>query len=426
METPVAAAGIYISVPFCKTKCTYCNFASGVFSKAKYRAYVDQLCADIVGAHEIAAGQQAEFVAAADSIYFGGGTPTILPASHIRQIFAALRARFDVARDAEITVECAPGTLGPEVLDVLLACGVNRISLGVQSFADEEARAVGRLHTRDAALRDVEVLRRAGIADINLDLIAGLPHQSAQSWQQSLDDAISTGVPHVSVYMLEVDEDSRLGTELLAGGARYHAHHVPDDDLIAELYEIACERLSAAGLAQYEISNFASRGHESRHNLKYWTRQPYFGFGVDAHSMLPPGPEPTRAGIDAIRFGMGDTLEAFLSAGNAARIAASSTVSIEGALEEELFLGLRLNRGVDLAALRRRYSSALLAGTHQKIAKLCSHGLLQHAGIQLQLTPRGRLLSNEVFAEFLAPRAAPAGGVTDARARHELHTAPVG
>ncbi len=194
--------------------------------------------------------------------------------------------QFEVQPDAEVTVECAPGTLNGATLESLLRCGVNRVSLGVQSFVDQEAAAVGRLHKRATVLEDIARLRAAGIANINIDLIAGLPHQTAESWDFSLAETIATGAPHVSVYMLEVDEDSRLGRELLAGGTRYHAHFVPDEEAMADFYLAACDRLASAGIAQYEISNFARAGFESRHNLKYWTRQPYFGFGVDAHSML--------------------------------------------------------------------------------------------------------------------------------------------
>ena len=178
------------------------------------------------------------------------------------------------------------------LIETLLQCGVNRVSLGVQSFVDQEAQSVGRLHKRSTVLEEIDRLRKAGIANINIDLIAGLPHQSEESWAFSVSETIATGVPHVSVYMLEVDDDSRLGRELIAGGSRYHAHFVPDEDATADFYEQACQMLASAGIAQYEISNFAraaspSQNNQSRHNLKYWTRQPYLGFGVDAHSMLP-------------------------------------------------------------------------------------------------------------------------------------------
>src|ERR1700686_4275910 len=263
--------GVYISVPFCKTKCRYCNFASDVFSRVVFERYVDRVCADIENASAAAVEMGGQIERAVDSIYLGGGTPTMLETPQLERIFAAVRSQFDVSREAEITVECAPGTLTEAVLQSLLRCGVNRVSLGVQSFVDQEAAAVGRMHKRSTVLEDIARLRAAGIANINIDLIAGLPHQTAESWEYSLSEAIATGASPVSVYMLEVDQDSRLGRELLAGGTRYHAHFVPGDEVTADFYETACERLDKAGVCQYEISNFARPGEESRHNLKYWT-----------------------------------------------------------------------------------------------------------------------------------------------------------
>src|SRR5215467_8669859 len=282
-------SGIYISVPFCRSKCTYCNFASGVFSAGQMGRYVERVIEDVQAFPAYVAHLGAAIPEAVDSIYLGGGTPSLLPPAELKKLFSALRREFNVMPSAEVTVECAPGTLNNETIQTLATLGVNRVSLGVQSFVDNEAASVARLHTREKTLSDIERLRGARIANINVDLIAGLPHQTRESWEYSLEQAIATGVPHLSVYMLEVDEDSRLGRELIAGGAKYHAHFVPDDDRTAEFYETACERLNAAGIAQYEISNFARAGLESQHNLKYWTRQPYAGFGVDAHSMLAAG-----------------------------------------------------------------------------------------------------------------------------------------
>ena len=215
--------GIYISVPFCRTKCSYCNFASDVFSRTVFERYVDRVCTDIGNVPQAASEMGGQIERAVDSIYLGGGTPTVLEAGQLERIFRAVRSEFDVRPDAEVTVECAPGTLSPAVVESLLRCGVNRVSLGVQSFVDPEAAAVGRLHTRAAVLEDIARLRAAGIMNINIDLIAGLPHQTAESWEFSLAETIAAGAQHVSVYMLEVDEDSRLGRELLAGGTRYHA-----------------------------------------------------------------------------------------------------------------------------------------------------------------------------------------------------------
>ncbi|MGD0568750.1 MAG: radical SAM family heme chaperone HemW [Candidatus Sulfotelmatobacter sp.] len=385
--------GVYVSVPFCRTKCSYCNFASDVFSRAVFDRYVDRVCADIGRAPQIAAEMGGQMERTVDSIYLGGGTPTVLEAAQLERIFAALSARFNVEAEAEITAECAPGTLTATTMESLLCCGVNRVSLGVQSFVDEEAAAVGRLHKRTTVLEDIARLRAAGITNINIDLIAGLPHQTAESWEFSLAETIAIGVPHVSVYMLEVDEDSRLGRELLAGGKRYHAHFVPDEESVADFYLAACERLAEAGIAQYEISNFAREGFESRHNLKYWTRLPYFGFGVDAHSMLASAtPE-----IEAVRFASADSLEQYVSGAPLQR----TVVSNEAALEESFFLGLRLMRGINLRELATKFGDEAIENTHATVVELVEGGLMERRGDSVHLTSRGRLLSNEVFERFL-------------------------
>ncbi|MFZ0300089.1 MAG: radical SAM family heme chaperone HemW [Candidatus Sulfotelmatobacter sp.] len=405
--------GIYISVPFCRTKCSYCNFASDVFSRAVFERYVDRVCADIGNAPQIAAGMGGQMEREVDSIYLGGGTPTVLEAGQLERIFRAVRAQFEVQPDAEITVECAPGTLTPTVIESLLRCGVNRVSLGVQSFVDPEAAAVGRLHTRAAVLEDVAPLRAAGITNINIDLIAGLPHQTAESWEFSLAEAVATGAGHVSVYMLEVDEDSRLGRELLAGGTRYHAHFVPDEEAVTDFYLEACWRLASAGISQYEISNFAREGLESRHNLKYWTRQPYFGFGVDAHSMLAVAREGhdfsrgdgenkiergfSPCDIEAVRFASADSLEKYTAGAAFQR----TPVSRREAMEECFFLGLRLTRGIRLQELAEKFGTDALQNARASIAELVEDGLMEHRGDCVCLTSRGRLLSNEVFERFV-------------------------
>ena len=385
--------GIYISLPFCRTKCSYCNFASDVFSRAVFERYVDRVCADVRNAPHAAAEMGGHMERAVDSIYLGGGTPTVLDTAQLERIFGAVRRQFDVKPEAEITVECAPGTLTPAMLESLLRCGVNRVSLGVQSFVDQEAAAVGRLHKRAIVLEDIIRLRAEGIANINIDLIAGLPHQTGESWEFSLEETIATGVPHVSVYMLEVDEDSRLGREVMAGGKRYHAHFVPNEEAVADFYVTACERLQSAGIAQYEISNFARDGFESKHNLKYWTRLPYFGFGVDAHSMLASA----TAENAAVRFAPADSLEQYVSATGLQR----TPVSRSAALEESFFLGLRLNRGINLWELSSKFGEEAIGLVRAAIADLVETGLMEQRGDFVCLTARGRLLSNEVFERFL-------------------------
>jgi oxygen-independent coproporphyrinogen-3 oxidase len=385
--------GLYISVPFCRTKCTYCNFASDVFSRAVFERYVDRVCADIHSTPETAFRMGGLVENEVDSIYLGGGTPTVLDSQQLERLFVTAKQNFRLSPEAEVTVECAPGTLSSELVETLLQCGVNRVSLGVQSFVDREAASVGRLHKRATVLDDVARLRRAGIENINVDLIAGLPHQSAESWRDSVQSAIALGVPHVSVYMLEIDDDSRLGRELIAGGTRYHAHFVPDEDLMADLYESACEHLNVAGVAQYEISNFARDGFQSRHNLKYWTRRPYLGFGVDAHSMLPSANKQW----DAVRFSTPDSLDQYVAGVPLAR----TEVSQQGALEETFFLGLRLNRGVNLEQVPGRSGGFVATGLTPLLVELSSLGLIDWEGDLVRLTMRGRLLSNEVFGRFL-------------------------
>jgi oxygen-independent coproporphyrinogen III oxidase len=385
--------GIYISVPFCRTKCSYCNFASDVFSRAVFEKYVDRLCADIEQAPRTAAEMGGKFERSVDSIYLGGGTPTVLEAQQLDRIFSAVRHNFDVESNAEITVECAPGTLADATLESLLRCGVNRFSLGVQSFVDQEAAAVGRLHKRGTVLAEIDRLRASGITNINVDLIAGLPHQTIESWAYSVSEAIATRVPHVSVYMLEVDEDSRLGHEVLAGGARYHAHFVPDEESMTDFYLAGCESLQAAKIELYEISNFARASFGSRHNLKYWNRKPYFGFGVDAHSMLLS----STPDLDAVRFAPPDSLERYVSGADLQR----TPVSREQALEESFFLGLRLTQGVSLRELAAKFDAEIVGKTDAVIKELIEcHLMARHEDV-IRLTPRGRLLSNEVFERFI-------------------------
>jgi oxygen-independent coproporphyrinogen-3 oxidase len=401
--------GVYISVPFCKAKCTFCNFASGVFGAERMQQYVDRLCEEIRRSQAAAQNIAAVLPRTVDTIYFGGGTPSLLSAQRFRQIFQHLRGEFDVAGDAEITLECAPGQLSDETLDELLRQGMNRISFGVQSFMDRETAAVGRLHTEQQCEAELARVRAAGVEEINVDLIAGLPHQTAQSWRYSVARAIASGAPHLSVYMLEVDDESRLGREMLEQGTRYGASSVPSEDDTADWYQQACTAFRAAGVEQYEISNFAQPGHQSRHNLKYWQRQPYIGFGLDAHSMLA-----TDAG--AVRLANTSDLDEYLGAAptafrllKSASNAAAPEFDVIGrdeAFEESLFLGLRLNEGVDLNHLRNQFGDAILDEAMPALLEVRDAGLLELNSTNVRLTPHGRLVSNEVFNRLLISSAA--------------------
>jgi oxygen-independent coproporphyrinogen III oxidase len=403
--------GIYISIPFCKAKCTFCNFASDVFGIERMQQYVDRLCDEIRVSREAARSIAASLPRAVDTIYFGGGTPSLLSARQFQRIFRTLRDEFDIAADSEITLECAPGQLSTETLDELLRQGMNRISFGVQSFVDRESAAVGRLHTGQQCEEEFARVRAAGVSEINLDLIAGLPHQTESSWRYSVELAIASGAPHISVYLLEVDDESRLGREMLEQGTRYSASAVPSEDDAAEWYQWACNTLAAAGVEQYEISNFAREGHRSRHNLKYWQRLPYIGFGLDAHSML-------ATDHDAIRFANTSDLDAYL--GDATAMTpfpllesmaktVRPEVDIVGrveAFEESLFLGLRLNEGVALNGLREQFGEEMLRDSMPALLEVCEAGLLELDSTRIRLTPQGRLASNEVFSRLLVPSAA--------------------
>jgi oxygen-independent coproporphyrinogen-3 oxidase len=380
--------GLYLSVPFCKAKCSFCNFASGVFATGQIDGYIARLIEELRGARSWAARLDAAMPRQVDTVYFGGGTPSLLEPASIARIFAAIRAEFTVDTQAEITVECAPEQLSDASLAAYRAQGVNRLSFGVQSFVDREAAAVGRLHTGAACRDELRRMQAAGVARIGIDLIAGLPHQTEASWRYTVEQAIDSGVEHVSVYMLEVDDGSRLGREALAGGKRFGAGQLPDDDRVADWYAAACEWLEAAGLPQYEISNF---GVPSRHNRRYWERRPYVGFGLDAHSML-------RTGLGGVRWANAEQMEAYVGPGLGERGFARTVdpVGREAAFEEELFLRLRLVEGVDLARLEREFGMR-----PDGIGDMVEAGLVVCDGNRLRLTARGRMASNEVFSRLL-------------------------
>jgi oxygen-independent coproporphyrinogen III oxidase len=400
MDQPL---GVYISVPFCKAKCTFCNFASDAFAPARISRYIDRLCQELAFVRSSTPGQ-AHLPEHIDTLYLGGGTPSLLEPVHIHQLFHAIHEHFTISPAVELTLECAPGQLSAATLEAFQQHGLNRVSFGVQSFIDRESTAIGRLHTAATCLDEISRLRAAGIANISIDLICGLPHQTEDSWVHSLDKAIAAGIPHISIYMLEVDEGSRLGRELLSQGPRYSAATVPSEDESADWYQLACDRLNAAGIVQYEISNFACSGFQSAHNLKYWRRQPYLGLGLDAHSMLAT---PTGA----IRFSNTDDLDLYSADRNPSPLPLYPEKSIpapevdiitpEAAFEESLFLGLRLNEGVSLISLHDQFGASLLEQIQLAIVELHEAGLITHANDTIAITDRGRAGSNEVFSRLL-------------------------
>lgn len=392
MPWPSETLGLYISVPFCRAKCTFCNFASGVGTPEAVERYVALLCREIRAVREAAEAADIVLPERVDTVYIGGGTPSLLQASQLEAIFVALRGEFQIEDGAEMTLEAAPGQIGAGLLDRALRMGVNRVSLGVQTFVDAEAAAVGRSHTERSCLGEFARLRAAGVRSLGVDLIAGLPRQTEQSWAQSLEVAAGCGLDHLSVYMLEVDEESRLGREVLGGGARLQAPAVPTDDSIAAMYEMACEQLPARGFAQYEISNFAGKGARSRHNVKYWQREPYLGLGMDAHSMAEG---QTGTGL---RWANADELAVYEGV---SAMGTAEPVTDRQAFEETVFLGLRLAEGLRRDALEHLPASwrrAFQAG----VEHLESAGLLHADDLGWRLSRRGQVVSTEVFGELLA------------------------
>ena len=384
--------GIYIQVPFCQTKCTYCNFHTGVVSRDRYQPYANAVCGEIAGATQ--ARQPA-----ADTIYFGGGTPSLLDAAALAEILGALRASF-LLEAPEITLEADPETITLEKANSWLAAGFNRVSLGVQSFNDRELQSTGRMHRGADIARATEILHAARFDNISMDLIIGLPHQTRESWEQSVSELLDLRPEHISIYMLEVDEGSHLGKESLAGGTRYSAPAIPSDDAQAEFYDSACMRLATAGYDHYEISNWALASRRSRHNLKYWQREPYLGLGAGAHSF--DGKTRWANVHDSAQY------VAMIEQGISPREQIEPVTS-EQAFEEEFFLGLRQLDGIDLAQIARRYafsnangSSERFATIRRQIDSLRTQRLLDLEGNRLRLSQKHLTITNSILAELLA------------------------
>jgi putative oxygen-independent coproporphyrinogen III oxidase len=461
--------GVYVQIPFCQTKCTYCNFHTGVVSSARFAPYVDAVCREIREHRELLEaagvdwpgrsgrpprrtaplqrrGETSNEDLVVDTVYIGGGTPSLLDPMHLESILDAIRSTLRLILEGEstrqekdgpeprhfktpasegggyslnsegegtnqeksgvepphskalggcyssefveVTLEADPETIEAEKAAAWVRAGINRVSFGVQSFADKELAAAGRMHRRADIYRAAPILREAGIGNIGFDLIAGLPHQTKESWQQSLDELAALGPEHVSVYLLEIDEGSRLGREVLQGGARYSAGALPSEDEMAEFYETAQEFLSRMGYRHYEISNWAKPGFESHHNLKYWRREPYLGFGAGAHSF---------SGME--RWANAHDAAAYVSALQSGRLPVEQLekVTVEQALEEELFLGLRQLEGIDVSRIERDYDVKLGA----RFERLASAGLVERDGDVVRLVPARLSISNEVFVELL-------------------------
>ncbi len=389
------SAGIYLHIPFCKSRCSYCDFATDVWrSSDAVERYVDALCKEInpfdggsgppwsTLVHLVRTGPNERI--AADTIYLGGGTPSLLNPAQVKQILDSIHSKFDISNDAEITMEMNPATVTPESLAGYRALGVNRASFGVQTFDDRALKLLARGHDANDARMTFKMLRDAGFDNVSFDLIAGLPGQTLDVWQSNLDEAIAMSPEHLSLYLLEIHEGTPLAEQV-----RSRRQPTPDPELAAEMYEVMLDRLIAAGYEQYEISNFSKPGYESRHNTKYWTLDPVFGFGVSAHSF--DGRERYANERDTAKYV--ELIEQQTSA-------ETNRESIDIA-SEYVFLGLRLEEGIDRSQYTERFGEDLIAKYRGEIERLLDSDLIEVNNNRIKLTRKGKLFSNEVFAVFV-------------------------
>jgi oxygen-independent coproporphyrinogen-3 oxidase len=371
--------GIYVHIPFCTAICNYCNFNRGLYDEALKTRYVAALVKDV--ARGTAAGKPV------DTIFFGGGTPSLLDPGDVRSIVLAIRDRFAVDPDSEITLETNPETVDRAKLERFRAAGVNRLSFGVQSFHDDELRRLGRIHSAERARQVVREARAAGFDNVSLDLMMWLPGQSVASWLENVDALIDAGPDHASMYLLELYPNAPLRDEMARSGWSL----APDDDA-AEMYLTSMARLEEAGLRQYEISNVARHGREARHNLKYWTDGEWIGFGCGAHStfdgMRWKTVTSTTEYVDRIHNGMDPVSE-------------RRVLALLERMEEALFTGLRLSAGIDTGAISARYGVDVAGRYGRALEPFVESGWLVHEGAHLRLTRQGMLVANEVMAVFV-------------------------
>jgi oxygen-independent coproporphyrinogen III oxidase len=381
--------GLYIHVPFCSAICNYCNFNRGLFDAALKARYVDALVTEIRDPERVALHVARPFESreSADTIYFGGGTPSLLEPDEIRRIIAACEEAFDVAADREVTLEANPESVSQLRLAGYRQAGVNRLSFGVQSFRNQELTRLSRLHDADRARAAFAEARAAGFDNISLDLMMWLPAQRVDQWLESVDAAAALAPEHLSLYLLEVYPNAPLKDEM----ARGRWSQAPDDDAAA-MYLTAMERLDAAGYEQYEISNVARPGRRSRHNLKYWTDGEWLGFGCGAHS--------TRHGIRWKNVSATEDYIARIVAGTDTAVDIRP-LSVDERLGDVLFTGLRLTDGVNLDAVRTRYGVDVQERYGAALQPFMEEGLLRFQGSRLFLTRQGMLLAHEVMAIFV-------------------------
>ena len=374
------ALGIYVHIPFCRAKCSYCAFVSQVCDLSVQHSYVAALCREIA-----AAG--GDFSVPADTVFLGGGTPTLLPATDLTQILQAIRETFALTEDAEISLEANPGTVDVASLKLLRQAGFNRLSLGVQSFDDQVLRGIGRIHRAAEAAQAVGMARSAGFENISMDLMFGLPLQSLNSWRETLARAVSLEPDHISAYGLKLEEQTPLALLVASGQAALPAEREEE-----AMYDWLNEFLPQQGFSRYEISNYARPGRECRHNLKYWRYQPYRGFGVAAHSFN---------GI--ARFANTEELSRYIARIEAGESAEEfrETLDEPDRMAEYVFLALRTTAGLSAMDFEVQFRRSFTDYFAVAIAELKKSGMLTNEKEQWRLTEKGLKLSNQAFVKFL-------------------------
>jgi oxygen-independent coproporphyrinogen-3 oxidase len=377
-------AGVYLHIPFCKSRCSYCDFATDVFKNNEtVGRYVDAICREISDFRFQIPDSKIEV----ETIYFGGGTPSLLSAKQLEKILSVIYKKFSVDANSEITMEMNPATVSLETLKNYKSLGVNRASFGAQTFDDKELKRLGRRHTAQDVRETIELLRRAGFDNVSFDLIAGLPRQSLKDWERNLSEALKLNPEHLSLYLLEVHEGTPLAEQI-----RSKRQPAPDEDLSGAMYELMLEKIAEKSYEQYEISNFSLPGFESRHNSKYWLCEPVFAFGVSAHSFdgrtRRANERDTNKYVALVETGESTVVEEIELTGK--------QLSAEFA-----FLNLRLAKGLDLREYKRRFASDLRVEYAEDLKYLLEDGLIELDENHLKLTRKGFLFSNEVFRVFV-------------------------
>jgi oxygen-independent coproporphyrinogen III oxidase len=374
-------AGIYIHIPFCKSRCSYCDFATDVFKNAEtVGRYVDALCAEI---------QNSKFKIqnSIETVYFGGGTPSLLSPKQLEKILNVIYKKFSVESEIELTMEMNPATMTLETVKEYRNLGVNRASFGAQTFDDTELKRLGRKHTAQDVRETIELLREADFTNVSFDLIAGLPRQTLKDWERNLEEALKLKPEHLSLYLLEIHGGTPLAEQI-----RSKRQPLPDEDLSGEMYELMLDKIAEKGYEQYEISNFSLPNFESKHNSKYWLCEPVFAFGVSAHSFdgktRYSNERDTNQYVRLIEKGESPIVE-------------KTELDAKQLSAEFAFLTLRLNKGLNLPDYRARFGIDLLQTFAEELKRLEDFGLIKNEKNFLKLTRKGMIYSNEVFSVFV-------------------------